>query len=98
MSEYVFVKRDNTQLTDNAITMIFRYLRERMNFKDVHLTCHVFRHTFCHRLAISGMTSFAIQKLMRHTNITVTMRYVAMWGSELREQNNKHNPLNNIEF
>jgi len=47
---------------------------------------------------MSGMSAFAIQKLMRHQNISVTMRYVAMWGNELREQNDKFNPLNNLNI
>ncbi len=98
INEYVFVKRDNDQLTDNAIMLIFAYLQKKMNFKDVRVSAHTFRHTFCHRLAMSGMSAFAIQKLMRHQNIAVTMRYVAMWGNELREQNDKYNPLNNLDI
>jgi integrase/recombinase XerD len=97
LSEYVFVKRDNNQLSPNAILMIFRYLQDKMNFKDIRVSAHTFRHTFCHRLAMSGMSAFAIQKLMRHQNISVTMRYVAMWGNELREQNDKYNPLNSLD-
>lgn len=46
---------------------------------------------------MSGMSAFAIQKLMRHQNISVTMRYVAMWENELREQNDKYNPLNSLD-
>ncbi|HDR3653089.1 TPA: tyrosine-type recombinase/integrase [Bacillus anthracis] len=98
ISDFVFVKRDNTQITDNAIMLIFRYLGQKMNFKDVRVSAHTFRHTFCHRLAMSGMSAFAIQKLMRHKNIAVTMRYVAMWGNELREQNDKYNPLNTLNI
>jgi integrase/recombinase XerD len=97
MSDYVFVKRDNKQLTENAIMLVFQYLQKKMNFKDVRVSAHTFRHTFCHRLAMSGMSAFAIQKLMRHQNITVTMRYVSMWGNELREQNDKYNPLNSLD-
>lgn len=97
LSEYVFTKRDNAQITQNAIMLIFKYLQEKMNFKDVRVSAHTFRHTFCHRLAMSGMSAFAIQKLMRHQNISVTMRYVAMWGNELREQNDRFNPLNNLD-
>jgi integrase/recombinase XerD len=97
LSEFVFVKRDNEQLTENAIMLVFKYLGQKMNFKDIRVSAHTFRHTFCHRLAMSGMSAFAIQKLMRHKNITVTMRYVAMWGNELREQNDKYNPLNSLD-
>lgn len=97
-SEYVFTKRDNTQMTENALMLIFTNLRKKMGFDEVRVSPHTFRHTYCHRLAMSGMSAFAIQKLMRHQNISVTMRYVAMWGNELREQNDKHNPLNNIDI
>jgi integrase/recombinase XerD len=98
LSDYVYVKRDNTQLTENALMLIFKYLGQKMNFKDIRVSAHTFRHTFCHRLAMSGMSAFAIQKLMRHQSIAVTMRYVAMWGNELREQNNRYNPLNNLDI
>jgi integrase/recombinase XerD len=98
LSDYVFVKRDNTQMTDNSLMLVFKYLGQKMNFKDIRVSAHTFRHTFCHRLAMSGMSAFAIQKLMRHRNIAVTMKYVAMWGNELREQNDKYNPLNSLDI
>ncbi|PAE06452.1 integrase [Terribacillus saccharophilus] len=98
LSDYVFVNRDNNQMTQNSIMLIFQNLQKKMNFKDVRVSPHTFRHTFCHRLAMSGMSAFAIQKMMRHENIAVTMRYVAMWGNELKEQNDKFNPLNNLDI
>lgn len=98
ISDYVFVKRDNNQMTENAIMLVFKYLGGKMNFKDIRVSAHTFRHTFCHRLAMSGMSAFAIQKLMRHQSIAVTMKYVAMWGNELREQNDKYNPLNLLDI
>lgn len=98
VGEYVFVKRDNTKVTDNSVMLIFENLKKKMNFKDVRVSPHTFRHTFCHRLAMSGMSAFAIQKMMRHKNISVTMLYVAMWGNELKEQNDKYNPLNNLDI
>lgn len=98
LGEYVFVNRDNTQMTQNSIMLLFQNLSKKMNFKDVRVSAHTFRHTFCHRLAMSGASPFAIQKMMRHENIQTTMRYVAMWGSDLRKQNDEHNPLNDFEL
>ncbi|MFC7372436.1 tyrosine-type recombinase/integrase [Fictibacillus iocasae] len=98
LSDYVFVNRDNTQMTQNSIMLLFQNLQRKMNFSDVRVSPHTFRHTFCHRLAMSGMSAFAIQKMMRHENIAVTMRYVAMWGNELKEQNDKYNPLNKLDI
>lgn len=98
LSEFVFVNRDNTQMTQNSIMLVFQNLQRKMNFPGVRVSPHTFRHTFCHRLAISGMSAFAIQKMMRHENIAVTMRYVAMWGNELKEQNERYNPLNQLDI
>src|SRR5699024_5678610 len=96
--QYVITDRYGKQITQNGIHMIMRGLKEKMNFKEVRVSCHTFRHTFCHRLAMSGMSAFAIQKMMRHKNINVTMRYVAMWGNELRKQNDEFNPLNKLNI
>lgn len=98
LSDYVFASNKNKQMTGNSISIVFRYLKEKMNFTDVRLSPHTFRHTFCHRLAISGSSAFTIQKLMRHQNINQTMKYVALWGQELRKENDKHNPLNDIDI
>ncbi|WP_449355580.1 tyrosine-type recombinase/integrase [Virgibacillus natechei] len=98
LSDYVFASRFNKQMSTNAISLMFENLAHVMNFKNVRVSSHTFRHTYCHRLAISGMPTFAIQKLMRHKNVSVTVGYVAMWGNELRDQNDKYNPLNNLEF
>lgn len=99
LSDFVFVKliRDNNQMTENPLMLVFKYLGQKMNFKDIRVSAHTFRHTFSHRLAMSGMNAFAIQKLMSHQNIAVTMRYVAMWGNEFRKQNDKYNPLNSLD-
>lgn len=98
LSNYVYTNRLNKPMTTNAVQNVFKRLAKIMNFKDVRLTAHTFRHTFCQRCIQSGMSTFAVQKLMRHSSIAVTERYSAMWGNDLREQNDKHNPLNNLEI
>lgn len=94
---YVFTDKDGKQLTANAIKCIFKRLSSVMNFKDVRVSAHTFRHSFCQRCIMSGMSTFAIQKLMRHSSIAVTEKYAAMWGNDLKEQNDKFNPLNSLE-
>lgn len=84
-------------MTANAVQNVFKRLAKIMNFKDVRLTAHTFRHSFCQRCIQSGMSTFAVQKLMRHSSIKMTEKYAAMWGNDLRDQNDKYNPLNNLE-
>lgn len=96
--EYVFPSADGTKWTTNGAKMMFKHLAKIMNFRDVRLSAHTFRHTFAHRCLMSGMDVFTLQKMLRHSKLDMTMRYVAMWGTALKEQNEKFNPLNNLDI
>ncbi|MDZ5470397.1 tyrosine-type recombinase/integrase [Bacillus sp. 31A1R] len=98
VKSFVFTDRDNQGLTANAIKCMFKRLSKIMNFKDVRLSAHTFRHTFCQKCIHAGMSTFAIQRLMRHSSIVVTEKYAAMWGNDLKEQNEKFNPLNTLNL
>ncbi|MGG2111056.1 tyrosine-type recombinase/integrase [Lysinibacillus pakistanensis] len=95
---YVFVHRSGEQMSYDSCKGIFKKLQEVMNFKDVRLSAHTFRHTFAHRCIMNGMDVFSLQKILRHKNISITQRYLALWGTALQEQNNKFNPLNNMDI
>lgn len=42
-----------------------------------NITPHTMRHTFCTRLANAGMNPKALQYIMGHSNITMTLNYYA---------------------
>lgn len=99
LSIYVFTSdRKNGQLRVDAVKSIFKRLKEVMDFKDVRLSAHTFRHTFAHRMLMAGCDIFTLQKMLRHNQIAMTQRYLAIWGTALKEQNDKFNPLNSIEL
>lgn len=98
LNEHVFVNRYNKKLTENAVQNIFKRLKDIMNFSDVRLSAHTFRHTFAHRCLMNGMDVFTLQKMLRHKKLTMTERYLAIWGTALKEQNDKFNPLNNMDI
>ncbi|MCM3622933.1 site-specific integrase [Brevibacillus borstelensis] len=76
---------------------MFKKLKKVFDFKDVRLSCHTFRHTFAHRMCMNGCDVFSLQRMLRHTEIEMTSRYISMWGTALKEQNDKYNPLNHLE-
>lgn len=98
LSDYVFVNSRNMKLTENAVQMVFKRLKTVMNFKDVRLSPHTFRHYFAHKMITSGCDIFTVQKLLRHSDLSMVNRYLALWGTALKEMNDKHNPLNNIDL
>src|SRR5690625_6555481 len=42
-----------------------------------HITPHILRHTFCTNYANEGMNPKALQYIMGHANITMTLNYYA---------------------
>ncbi|SFT05389.1 Phage integrase family protein [Marininema halotolerans] len=75
---------------------IFKRLKTTLNFTDVCLSAHTFRHTFAHRFLMSGGDVFTLQKLLRHSQLKMTEKYLVLWGNALKENNDKFNPLNSI--
>lgn len=94
---YVFSTDANTQLSVDACKSIFRRLKNVMNF-DVRLSCHSFRTTFAVRCIQNGMDVFTLQRLLRHTDLNMTNRYVRLFGTALKSQAEKFNPLNGIDL
>ncbi|ADL07744.1 integrase family protein [Thermosediminibacter oceani DSM 16646] len=98
LNDYVFVNSKNEPMTADAVKCMFKRLKEIMNFRDVRLSAHTFRHTFAHRFLMNGGDVFSLQKILGHSKIEMTMRYVALWGTALKEQNEKYNPLSKLDF
>lgn len=84
-SEYVFPTYTNGAMTTEAVASIFKRLRKIMNFSGVRLSSHTFRHTFVHRAILNGMDVMTLQKILRHEDLTMTQRYVNLWGTALKQ-------------
>ncbi|HHV73416.1 MAG TPA: tyrosine-type recombinase/integrase [Thermoanaerobacterium sp.] len=95
---YVFCDLNGKQLTTNAINQIFKRIKKVMNFKDVRLSAHTFRHTFAKNWIMNGGDVFSLQRILGHSTLDMTNVYVSLFGSALKQQNDKFNPLNNIEI
>jgi len=95
--EYVFTDSHGVRLTDNGVKCIFKRLKKVMGFHGVRLSAHTFRHTFAVRMVKAGADAFTVQKMLRHSALSTTMRYVNLYGTALKEQNDKYNPLNGID-
>ncbi|MBJ8027276.1 tyrosine-type recombinase/integrase [Bacillus cereus group sp. N21] len=95
---HVFTDQQGRPLTPNAIKLVFTRLAKIMNFKGVRVSAHTCRHYYCSILLRNGVDAFSVSRLMRHSSIKMTERYVTIWGADLREQNDKYNPLNSIDL
>ena len=59
-------------------------------------SCHLFRHTFAKKWVLSGGDIFRLQKILGHSDITVTREYVNMFSPDLQRDFERFNPLDQI--
>jgi len=79
---FLFLTRNGTPQTCMNYDYMFHRLVEKYNKKHeealpVVTTPHTLRHTFCTNMANAGMNPKALQYLMGHANITMTLNYYA---------------------
>ncbi|PGA91542.1 tyrosine-type recombinase/integrase [Bacillus toyonensis] len=95
---YLFTTRTGRKLSREAIKLVFVRLAKELNFEYGRVSAHSLRHYYCSSLIKAGVSPFVVQKLMRHSKIETTMKYVTLWGQSLQEGNEKGNPLNSLEI
>ena len=71
----VFRRADGTRLCQTWLNEQHRAIRDLLGFSKEFVP-HSLRHTFGTRLGESGADAFTIMKLMGHSTITVSQRYV----------------------
>lgn len=84
---------------EKASTRTFQQDVQKYNIKrNVNLTSvHAFRHTFAKRYIMSGGDAFRLQKLLGHSDLTVTKEYIAMFGGDLKANYDKFCPLDSFQ-
>ncbi|QHA36872.1 tyrosine-type recombinase/integrase [Rossellomorea marisflavi] len=98
VGDHVFCSSKGRKLRPEAIGTIFKRLKKRFGWEDVRLSPHTLRHTFASYVVKGGMDSITVQRILRHESLQMTQRYINMWGHDLRESNEKYNPLNHLDF
>ncbi|WP_347320059.1 tyrosine-type recombinase/integrase [Rossellomorea sp. RS05] len=98
VSEYVFCSAKGQAIRAESIGTIFKRLKKHFGWTDVRLSAHTLRHTFASYVVKGGMDTITVQRMLRHETLQMTEKYVNMWGTHLKDQNDKFNPLNKFDF
>ena len=105
LSEYIEIRggTDEDYLFCNdygqhSSTRTYQQLVQHYNIKhNVNKTsCHLFRHTFAKNWILAGGDIFRLQKILGHSDLTVTKEYVNMFGADLQLDFEKFNPLDRL--
>ncbi len=80
-SDFLFLNRKDYPKTSDDYYSMLKHLVKKYNKyheeKLPHITPHILRHTFCTNYANAGMNPKALQYIMGHANINMTLNYYA---------------------
>ncbi len=89
-----FFESDTVQpLTRSGLLQLCRRIGDRAG---VELNPHKFRHTFAITSLRSGASVFAVQKMLGHTSLDVTLRYAHLVTDDIVNEHRKHSPVDRV--
>lgn len=92
--DYLFCNQYGEQSTRGAYQkLVIKYNKKRGVNKT---SVHAFRHTFAKNWILSGGDIFRLQKILGHSDISVTKEYLQMFGQDLQMDFERFNPLDRL--
>lgn len=92
---FLFCNVGEAQLTTNALRQAFaKYCDDRGITKT---SIHGLRHSFAKGWIMNNGNTFALQKLLGHTTLDMTRKYVNLFTEDIKEGFDSHNPLDNLK-
>ena len=88
----VFLNRFGRPLPSTAATQQLALIAKRAGVEASKLGPHTFRHTFAVSFIRAGGDAFTLQRILAHTTLEMTRRYVHLADSDLREAHRKFAP------
>lgn len=92
---WLFPNVGEEKLTTNALRLSFaNYCRARGVEKT---NIHGLRHSFAKGWVKNNGNQFALQKILGHSKLTMTSKYVKLYSDDIKDDFDKFNPLDNIK-
>jgi len=92
--DYLFCNLEGNQLTKNALNNIVSKYNRKRGVKTTGI--HLFRHYFAKNYIQNGGNALKLQKLLGHSTLKETQRYVDLFGNDLQKDFDRFSPLDNL--
>lgn len=92
--DYLFCNLEGQQLTRYALSNIVSKYNKSKNVNKTGI--HSFRHYFAKNYIQNGGSVLKLQKILGHSTISQTQKYVDLFGQDLQKDFEQYNPLDNL--
>ncbi len=93
-----FISRYGDKLQLSGANSIFQALKKSLGLNGKRFSAHIWRHTFAKSFLLNGGDVFSLQELLGHADVETTKIYINLDTQELKQQNDKYNPLDNTKW
>jgi site-specific recombinase XerD len=94
--DQVFLNADGYPITHDAVEKVFQRVKKAAGVPNFHP--HACRHTFSVRYLMNGGDAFSLQKILGHTTLEMTRRYVNLASGDVKEKHRRFSPMDNLGF
>jgi site-specific recombinase XerD len=96
-TDKLFISHDNKELKAHSIqTRFTKYGKDAGISKRV--SPHTFRHTMARRMIVAGIDAFSLMTLLGHSDMTITKRYVNLWGEDIERKHKQFGALKGLNL
>ena len=93
--DYLFCNIADEKLTTNALRQAFEKYCSDRGVK--HTNIHGLRHNFAKGWVKNNGNMFALQKVLGHSSLDMTRKYVKLFSEDIKEDFDRFNPLDTIK-
>jgi integrase/recombinase XerD len=97
-NDRVFFSTYRDSITTSAIRMFLRSYGLKAGLKGVRVSPHIFRHTFAVMFLRNGGNPFVLQRILGHSTLEMTQRYVNLLIEDLQREHEKYGPGDRFDF
>jgi site-specific recombinase XerD len=92
----IYLTVDGFPITHGAVEKMFQRVKKLAEVPNLHP--HTCRHTFSVRYLVNGGDAFSLQKILGHTSLEMTRKYVNLASGDVREKHRRFSPMDNLKF
>jgi len=96
-SDYFFLNKRGERLSEQSVRFMIKKYANQIKI-DLHITPHMFRHTFATMLLEEDVDIRYIQSILGHSSITTTQIYTHVTSNKQKEILTLKNPRNKIQI
>lgn len=94
-SIYIFATNYGEAINEKTIQKSFKKYAQKAGIKK-RVSPHVLRHNFAKMAALNGMDIFTLMRILGHSDISTTRKYVQINDEDVKQQHMQFSPLQRI--